>query len=75
MEADQERYPVAVLEELHLRVQAQYFTRSIAELRGALDQGGDEEREQAQRQLFHLQQLHASVRASLTNLDPEEGRS
>jgi DNA primase len=75
MEADQERYPVAVLEELHLRVQAQYFERRIAELRGALDQGGDADREQRQRQLFHLEQLHASVRSSLTNLDPEEGRS
>ena len=74
MEADQERYPVAVLEELHLRVQAQYFKRRIAELRGALEQGGDVEQEQRQRQLFHLEQLHASVRASLTNLDPEEGR-
>ncbi len=38
-----------------------------------LEQGGDVEQEQ--RQLFHLEQLQASVRASLTNLDPEEGRS
>jgi hypothetical protein len=28
-----------------------------------------------QRHLFHLQQLLASVKANLTNLDPEEGRS
>jgi DNA primase len=72
MEADDERYPVAVLEELHLRIQEQYFKRKIASLRGGLDGGGDVEKEQ--RQLFHLQQLLASVRSSLMNLDPEEGR-
>jgi hypothetical protein len=72
MEADQERYPVAVLEELHLRVQEHYLRRAIAALRGQLDQGADEQKEQ--RQLFHLQQLLASVKANLTNLDPEEGR-
>jgi hypothetical protein len=72
MEADQERYPLAVLEELHLRVQEQYLTRTVTVLRGKLDQGGDVQQEQ--RQLFHLQQLLASVKANLTNLDPEEGR-
>ena len=72
MEADQERYPVAVLEELHLRVQEQYLKSKVAALRGGLDGGGDVR--QAQRQLFHLEQLLASVRANLTNLDPEEGR-
>ena len=73
MEADDERYPVAVLEELHLRIQEQYFKRKIASLRGALDGGGDVEKEQ--RQLFHLEQLLASVRSNLMNLDPEEGRA
>jgi DNA primase len=73
MEADEERYPVAVLEELHLRIQEQYFKRKIASLRGGLDGGGDVEKEQ--RQLFHLEQLLASVRSNLMNLDPEEGRS
>ena len=73
MEADEKRYPVAVLEELHLRIQEQYFKRKIASLRGGLDGGGDVEKEQ--RQLFHLEQLLASVRSSLMNLDPEEGRS
>jgi len=73
MEADEARYPVAVLEELHLRIQEQYFKRKIASLRGGLDGGGDVEKEQ--RQLFHLEQLLASVRSSLMNLDPEEGRS
>jgi DNA primase len=73
MEADQERYPVAVLEELHLRVQEQYLTRTVTDLRSHLDEGDDVQKEQ--RQLFHLQQLLASVRSNLTNLDPEEGRS
>ena len=41
MEADQERYSVAVLDELHLRLQEQYFRRTIAALRGRLDEGGD----------------------------------
>jgi DNA primase len=70
MEADQERYAVAVLEELHLRVQEQYLTRTISDLRSRVDEGGEKE----QRQLFHLQQLLASVKSNLTNLDPEEGR-
>ena len=73
MEADQERYPVAVLEELHLRIQEQYLKRKIAGLRGGLEASGDMEK--AQRQLFHLEQLLASVRANLMNLDPEEGRA
>ena len=38
-----------------------------------LDKGGDVQEEQ--RRLFHYQQLHASVKANLMNLDPEEGRS
>jgi DNA primase len=73
MEADQDRYPLAVLEEIHLRIQEQYFKRKIASLRGGLDGGGDVEKEQ--RQLFHLEQLLASVKANLMNLDPEEGRA
>ena len=73
MEADQERYPLAVLEELHLRIQEQYLKRTIAGLRSGLDGGGDVEK--AQRQLFHFEQLLASVRANLMNLDPEEGRA
>jgi DNA primase len=70
MEADQGRYAPAVLEELHLRLQEQHLGREIAGLRGELDGGGDVEQEQ--RHLFHLEQLLQSVRASLTNLDPEE---
>jgi hypothetical protein len=70
MEADQGRYAPAVLEELHLRLQEQHLGREIAGLRGELDRGGDVEQEQ--RHLFHLEQLLQSVRASLTNLDPEE---
>jgi hypothetical protein len=73
MEADQDRYPPAVLEELHLRLQEQYLKRRIGALRSRLGEGENVRDEQ--RHLFHLEQLLASVRASLTNLDPEEGRS
>jgi hypothetical protein len=73
MEADQERYSIAVLDELHLRLQEQYFKRKIASLRTQLDDSGDVL--DVQRRLFHQQQLLASVRSSLTNLDPEEGRT
>lgn len=72
MEADQDRYSGAVLDELYLRLQEQYFRRTIASLRGRLGEGGDVQ--QDQRHLFHLEQLLASVKAGLTNLDPEEGR-
>ena len=40
---------------------------------GALGEGGDVQEDQ--RRLFHLEQLLASVKANLTNLDPEEGRA
>jgi DNA repair ATPase RecN len=73
MEADQERYSGAVLDELHLRLQEQYFKRRITSLRNRLGEEGDMQEDQ--RRLFHLEQLLASVKASLTNLDPEEGRS
>jgi len=73
MEADQDRYSGAVLEELHLRLQEQYFKRKITSLRSLLGEGGDVQEDQ--RHLFHLEQLLASVKAGLTNLDPEEGRS
>jgi DNA primase len=72
MEADQERYSGAVLDELHLRVQEQHLRRTIASLRTHLGEGGDVQEEQ--RRLFHLERLLQSVRANLTNLDPEEGR-
>ena len=72
MEADQGRYAPAVLEELHLRLQDQHIGREISIQQGVLDRGGDTT--QAQRRLLHLQRLRQSVRASLTNLDPEEGR-
>lgn len=71
MEADQGRYAPAVLEELHLRLQEQHLSRSVNRLRRELQEGrGTEQRE---RHLFHLEQLLYTVRASLTNLDPEEG--
>lgn len=73
MEADQGRYAPAVLEELHLRLQEQHLGRAINGLRGRLEQGGDVEQEQ--RRLFHLERLLQTVRASLTNLDPEEGQA
>jgi DNA primase len=73
MEADQERYSSAVLEELNLRLQEQYLKRRIAGLRARLDEGDDVH--DTQRKLFHLEQFLASVRADLTELDPEERRS
>ncbi len=72
MEADQGRYSAAVMEELHLRLQEQYLNREIGALRQTLDDGGD--RESEQRRLVHLERLLQSVRASLKNLDPEDGR-
>ncbi|OFW60649.1 MAG: hypothetical protein A2133_05755 [Actinobacteria bacterium RBG_16_64_13] len=73
MEADQGRYSLAVLEELHLRLQEQQLSRQINALRATLDREGDVAEEQ--RRLLHLERLRQRVRASLTNLDPEEGRA
>ncbi|MBN1631537.1 MAG: DNA primase [Thermoleophilia bacterium] len=73
MEADQGRFSAAVLEELHLRLQEQHLTREIAELRGTLDGGGDIS--EAQRKLVGKERVLQQVRASLTALDPEEGRA
>ncbi len=73
MEADQGRYSLAVLEELHLRLQEQYLHREIAALRGVLDDGSDRTAEQ--RRLVSLERLLQSVRTSLKDLDPEEGRA
>ncbi len=73
MEADQGRDSLAVLEELHLRLQEQYLHREIAALRGVLDDGSDRTAEQ--RRLVSLERLLQSVRTSLKDLDPEEGRA
>ncbi len=73
LEADQGRYAPAVLEELHLRLQEQYLRRAINRQRGQLDEGGDVEANQ--RRLFQLERLQQTVRMSLKNLDPEEGRA
>jgi hypothetical protein len=72
MEADQNRYSGAVLDEFHLRLQEQYLSRTISALRSRLDQGDDVQEQQ--RRLFHLERLLQSVKGNLTNLDPEEGR-
>jgi hypothetical protein len=72
MEADQGRYALPVLEELHLRLQEQHLNREIRKLRENLEEGDDTESQQ--RRLFRLEQLLQSVRANLTNLDPEEGQ-
>ena len=72
IEADQGRYPPAVLEEMHLRLQEQYLMREIAVLRAGLD-GGSEVGETQQR-LLRLGRLLQSVRAGLIEIDPEEGR-
>jgi DNA primase len=73
MEADQGRYALAVLEELHLRLQEQYLRRAIAALRGSLEAG--EESAETEQRLFHLERLLQAVRSNLLQLDPEEGRS
>jgi len=73
MEADEKRYPVAVLEELHLRTQEQFLNRSVTLLRGGLGEGADMVEDQ--RRLFHLEQLLQRVRLNLQNLDPEEGEA
>ena len=73
MEADQGRYSAAVLDELCLRLQEQYFRREIGALRATLDDGAD--RAEEQRRLVHLERLLQSVRANLKDLDPEEGRT
>jgi DNA primase len=72
MEADQGRYAPAVLEELHLRLQEQHLIREINVLRASLDGGTD--MAETQRRLVRLERLRESVRASLTNLDPDEDR-
>jgi len=72
MEADQGRFSVAVLEELHLRLQEQHLMREIAALRATLD--GDGDISEAQRRLVGKERVLQQVRASLTALDPEEGR-
>jgi hypothetical protein len=72
IEADQGRYPPAVLEEMHLRLQEQYLMREIASLRAELD--GSSEVGETQRRLLRLERLLQSVRASLIDIDPEEGR-
>jgi DNA primase len=73
LESDQGRYAPAVLEELHLRLQEQYLRRAINRQRAQLDEGGDVEANQ--RRLFQLERLHQTIRMSLKNLDPEEGRA
>ena len=71
MEADEGRYSPAVLEELHLRLQGQYFRREIAALRATLEDGTGGEQEQ--RRLVQLERLLQSARKGLMELDPEEG--
>jgi DNA primase len=73
MEADEGRYSPAVLEELHLRLQEQYFRREIVALRATLEDGTAGEQEQ--RRLVQLERLLQSARKSLMELDPEEGRA
>jgi len=73
IEADQGRYSAAVLDELCLRLQEQYFKREISVLRATLDDGAD--RVEEQKRLVHLERLLQSVRANLKDLDPEEGRT
>jgi DNA primase len=73
IEADQGRYPPALLEELNWRLQEHYLRREMTILRGSLEDGGDVI--EKQRHLFSYERLLQEVRANLTNLDPEEGRA
>jgi DNA primase len=72
LEADQERYSTAVLDELHLRLQEAYFMRAIIRQRALLEEESDVEVHQ--RRLLQLERLLQSVRIGLKNLDPEEGQ-
>lgn len=72
MEADQGNYALAVLEELHLRLQEQHLMHEISSLREDLDESG--EVADRQRRLIRLERLLHSVRTNLVELDPEEGR-
>lgn len=73
MGADDQRYGLAVLDELHLRLQEQHLMRSINELRGELESATRDETKE--RHLVHLQRLLQTVRLGLTTIDPEQGRS
>ncbi len=73
MELDEGRYGPAVLEELYLRLQEQNLVRRIGLLRAAVEEGSHTEADE--RHLFQLERLVQTVRVSLTNLDPEGGRS
>ena len=71
LEADEGRYPPAMLEELHLRLQQQVLERRIASLRRRLDDTKDQRA--VQEHLFRLQQALQQVRVDLLELEPEEG--
>lgn len=73
MELDEGRYGRAVLDELYLRLQEQHLIREIGRLREAVEEGGHTEADE--RHLYQLEKLVQQVRSSLSNLDPEEGRS
>jgi DNA primase len=72
METDQGRFAATVLEELHLRLQEQFLIHETNKLRGALEGEGDVA--ETQRHLVRLERLLQSVRASLTDLEPDEQR-
>jgi DNA primase len=70
MEAEQGRFALQALEELHLRLHEQLLTREIGKLRAEMD-AGKHEVEMEQRH-DRLAQLRESVRASLMKLDPDD---
>jgi len=71
--SDRETQGPLLLEELHLRIQAQHLRRAIGLLRQRLD--ADADVEDTQRRLLRMERLLQSVRTSLTNLDPNEGQA
>jgi DNA primase len=75
MESDQGHYAPAVLEELHLRLQERFFMGAISRLRGSLESEDKEAVAETQRNLVRLERLLQTVRAKLTELDPDDERA
>ena len=67
MGADQGDYALAVLEELHLRLQERHLLGEISQLRAELEGTGDVTA--VQRRMMHLEQMLQSVRKELQELE------
>ncbi len=75
MESDEGHYAAAVLEELHLRLQERFLMGAISQLRSTLEDEDKEGVAETQRRLVRLERLLQTVRASLTELDPDDERA